>query len=286
MKRRGQGPDGVDAQQLHIVARRVLLDGLTALRDQLDALTVVGAQAVYLRTPEAALQTSPFTSDGDISIDPSLLENTPLLNEALQEAGFELLLDNQPGLWARIQRIGDQDVPIEFDLLVPKGLAPEVGRRSVKIPPHHVMSARWVPGLEVAAVDRSPMTITSLEPSDTRTIEVNVAGPTALLVAKAFKINDRLQQADDRPARLSDKDAGDVLRIMRAVPATQVAASFASLSEDSRVGDVAREGMDLLQALFGASATPGVDMAVRALQGDLPDATIRALAPAYIARLK
>ena len=110
--------------------------------------------------------------------------------------------------------------------------------------------------------------------------------PAALLVAKAFKINDRLQQADARPARLSDKDAGDVLRIMRAIPAAQVAASFESLRDNPRVGDVAREGLRLLEALFGAPATPGVDMAVLALRGDLPDTTIRALAPAYITRVK
>ncbi len=278
-------PEGVDAQQLHVVARRVLLDGLTALSDQLDALTVVGAQAVYLRTPQAALRTSPFTSDGDISIDPDRLQDAPLLDQALQEAGFELLRDNQPGLWARTQRIGDREVPIEFDLLMAKGLAPKIGSRSVKIPPHGVMSARWVPGLEVAAVDRSPMNITGIEPSDTRTITVNVAGPAALLVAKAFKINDRLKQADTRPARLTDKDAGDVLRIIRAIPVAQVAASFTSLCEDPRVGETTREGLQLLKDLFGGPATPGVDMAVQALSGDLPEATIRALAPAYISRL-
>ncbi|WP_331734794.1 hypothetical protein [Streptomyces sp. NBC_00887] len=277
-------PENVDAQQLHVAARRVLLDGLTALSDQLDALTVVGAQAVYLRTPEAALRTS-FTSDGDISIDPDRLQNVPLLDQALLEAGFELLRDNQPGLWMRTQRIGGQEVPIEFDLLMAKGLAPKVGKRSVKIPPHGVMSARWVPGLEVAAVDRSPMTITSLEAADARTISVNVAGPAALLVAKAFKINDRLKQADARPERLTHKDAGDVLRIIRAIPVAQVTASFAKLREDPRVGEITREGLQLLKDLFGGPTTPGVGMAVQALSGDLPEATVRALAPAYVSRL-
>jgi hypothetical protein len=279
-------PGGVDPHQLHIVARRVLLDGLTALSDQLDALTVVGAQAVYLRTPHAASQASPFTSDGDISIDPERLENAPLLNEALQEAGFELLRDNQPGLWARTEQIGNQAVPVEFDLLMAKTLAPRIGSRSVKVPPHDVMSVRWVPGLELAAVDRSPMDITSLETSDTRTITVNVAGPAALLVAKAFKINDRLSQAETKPERLTDKDAGDVLRIMRAVPAAQVAASFATLCQNPRVGETAREGLRLLRSQFGAPATPGVEMAVRAAAGDIPEPTVRALAPAYVARLK
>jgi hypothetical protein len=34
----------------HVEARRVLLDALTALTTHLDALVLVGAQAVYLRT--------------------------------------------------------------------------------------------------------------------------------------------------------------------------------------------------------------------------------------------
>ena len=32
----------------YVIARRVLLDALTALRAHLDALVIVGAQAVYL----------------------------------------------------------------------------------------------------------------------------------------------------------------------------------------------------------------------------------------------
>ena len=43
-------PNGVDRARLNVVARRVLLDAITALREQRDAVIVVGAQAVYLRT--------------------------------------------------------------------------------------------------------------------------------------------------------------------------------------------------------------------------------------------
>jgi hypothetical protein len=48
-------PDGVDPDALNVVARRVLLDGLDALSEHLDAITVIGAQAVHLRTPDAAV---------------------------------------------------------------------------------------------------------------------------------------------------------------------------------------------------------------------------------------
>ncbi|WP_331739860.1 hypothetical protein OG590_39215 (plasmid) [Streptomyces goshikiensis] len=280
-----QVTEGIDPNQLTVVARRVLLDGLVALSPHLDALTVVGAQAVYLRTPDAAIRNSPFTSDGDLSIDPALLEDQPLLDASLREAGFRLKQEYQPGLWEREETVGDQIVPVELDLLVPKQLSRKNGDRSAKVPPHGKMSARWIEGLEVAAVDRSPMSVGSLDPADDRSITVNVAGPAALLVAKAFKITDRLSQAEKRPDRLTDKDAGDVLRIMMTARARQVSDTFAVLRDDPRVGAVAADGLEKLRQLFGGRATPGVDMAVKALAGSLEEDRVRTLAPAFIARL-
>jgi len=279
-------PEGVDPHQLTVVARRVLLDGLDALSDHLPALTIVGAQAVYLRTPDAAISNAPFTSDGDLSIDPRLLGEQPHLDVSLREAGFDLKYQNQPGLWERLEPIGDKLVPVELDLLIPRQLSPKNGKRSAKVPPHGPMSARWIEGLEVAAVDRSPMLVGSLDPGNDRNVTVNVAGAAALLVAKAYKISDRLGDAAARPDRLTDKDAGDVLRIMMTTRARQVASTFAELRDDSRVGSIATEGLEKLHALFGGAATPGVEMAVNALKGDVPEERIRALAPAFIDRLR
>ncbi|MFE4359045.1 hypothetical protein [Kitasatospora sp. NPDC056800] len=278
-------PEGVDPHQLTIVARRVLLDGLTALIDHLPALTIVGAQAVYLRTPDAAISNAPFTSDGDLSIDPMLLGNEPHLDDSLRAAGFRLKNQDQPGLWERPEDVSGKVVPVELDLLIPRQLSPKNGKRSAKVPPHGPMSARWIEGLEVAALDRSPMIVSSLDPADARSVTVNVAGPAALLVAKAFKISDRLKQANARPDRLTDKDAGDVLRIMMTTPVRGVVAAFAALKEDERVGKTATDGLQKLHELFGAAATPGVDMAVSALAGDVPEDRIRILAPAFIGRL-
>ncbi|MCM2420221.1 hypothetical protein [Streptomyces sp. RKAG293] len=279
-------PDGVDLQQLTVIARRVLLDGLDALSDHLPALTIVGAQAVYLRTPDAAISNAPFTSDGDLSIDPQLLGEQPHLDVALRAAGFDLIDESQPGLWKRHEAVGDKIVPVELDLLIPRQLSLKNGKRSARVPPHGAMSARWIEGLEVAAVDRSPMVVRSLEPGDHRSVTVHVAGPAALLVAKAYKIVDRLKQADVRPDRLTDKDAGDVLRIMMTVSSRQLAQTFSSLRGDVRVGDIATQGLVKLYELFGGAATPGVEMAVSALRGDVPEERIRALAPAFIDRLR
>ncbi|MGW5716400.1 hypothetical protein ACWEVP_09580 [Amycolatopsis sp. NPDC003865] len=280
-------PADVEDGQLNIVARRVLLDGLTALEGQLQAVTVVGAQAIYLRTPQVPLATSAFTSDGDLSLDPQLVQDEPLIAEALRAAGFELMNPDQPGLWARPEDIPglDEPVSIELDLLVGETLAPKKGTRAARIPPHDPKTAKKVPGLEVSAVDRSPMTVTALEDSDSRAISVNVAGPAALLVAKAHKIHDRLEQQAKRPDRLTDKDAADVYRIMVAVPVAEVAAVFDKLLADDRVGEVTTRGLAYLRDQFGGADAPGVRMAVTALAGDVEERRIRAVMPAYLSRL-
>lgn len=160
-------PDSVDRSELTVVARRILLDGLTALIPHLDAITVVGGQAVSLRTPNARVASAAYTSDGDLSLDPQRLGDEPLVDEALKAAGFNLMQENQPGLWVRFVTIGEQTIPVELDILVGKTLGP-IGKRSAKISPHGHMSARWIEGLEVAVENRSPMLVTSMEPADTR----------------------------------------------------------------------------------------------------------------------
>ncbi|TDC70175.1 hypothetical protein E1200_06180 [Actinomadura sp. GC306] len=280
-----KAPEGLDRNQLVIASRRVLLDGLTALRSHSDALTVVGAQAVYLRTPGASMQAAPFTSDADLCLDPVMLDDQPLVDEVLQTAGFTLKYDNQPGLWERPEPVDGKDVPIELDILVGKVLAKKTGSRSAKIPPHGKMTARSVTGLEACAVDRSPMVIPSLDPADERRVTANVAGPAALLIAKAYKIAERHAKAHTHPDRLTNKDAGDVYRIMATAPIREVAETFTSLFGDPRMGTIATEGFGLLRRLFGGADTPGTDLAVEAHTGDVAEETIRLVAPAYIDRL-
>jgi hypothetical protein len=75
----------------YIEARRVLLDALTALTPHLDALVLVGAQAVYLRTSGRIETYQPFTTDADadVVLDPGLLGPIPPLGQAMEAAGFE-----------------------------------------------------------------------------------------------------------------------------------------------------------------------------------------------------
>lgn len=129
------------------------------------------------------------------------------------------------------------------------------------------------------------MAVASLEPdADERVFTARVAGPAALLVAKAYKIAERVGEAGQ--ARLTDKDAGDVVRLMmtQAGPA-EVAERFEILLADERTSEVARNGLGYLDELFGAPATVGTEMAVAALAGGLDEQTVRGLAPGYVAAL-
>ncbi|MGH3692569.1 MAG: hypothetical protein ACRDRX_00945 [Pseudonocardiaceae bacterium] len=147
-----QIPEGVrDRQALNVVARRVLLDALVALRDQDDAITIVGAQAIYLRSVDLDLSVASYTSDADLGLDPKHLADEPRLQQAMTNAGSVRASADLAGSWSRDERVGDRVAKIPVDLLVPESLS-EGGRRSVQIPPHDKMSARRVPGLEAAVV--------------------------------------------------------------------------------------------------------------------------------------
>lgn len=208
----------------------------------------------------------------------------PLLEEALRGAGFSLLAAGQAGLWAREEDIDGKVEKIELDLLVGSTLAD--GGRGADLPPHAKNAVRKVPGLEPAVVDRSPMTIASLEDGDDRTVEVNVAGVAALMIAKAFKLKERLARADRRPDRVVDKDAGDVYRMMMTASAQETASTFRSLVEHPRVGEVALTGLGYLREIFGGPRTPATDLAVRALAADVPEARMRVVAPAFVRALE
>ncbi|MEV4243506.1 hypothetical protein AB0J63_08870 [Streptosporangium canum] len=228
------------------------------------------------------LASSPYTSDADLSLNPKLVSNEPLLNEAMQGAGFELIIPDGPGLWTRTEMINGQSYPIEVDLLVPKTLAPKLGRRAAHLPPHDKRATRHVAGLEATIFDHTPMQVPSLNPEqDPRELTVKVAGPAALLVAKAFKIRDRINDSAAKPHRLADKDAGDVMRLMMATGGG-LRPTFERLTHEGQIHDVMTEGCDLLWEQFGFPRAAGVQMAVNALAGDMDEGRIRLLAPAFV----
>lgn len=251
----------------YVKARRALLDVLEALGDHRASLVLVGAQAIYIVLGEDTLAVSPFTIDADlvlgvspfttdvdVGLDPRRLVDVPLLDDAMAAKGFALV-QGKVGTWSAADGV-------EIDLLVPEVFGGG-GRRAARIPPHGDRAARKVHGLEGALIDQQPVRVASLDEADDRTFEVMCAGPAALLVAKLIKIRDR---AGTR-ARQDDKDALDILRLLRGTDSLDLAARLRRLKGSDISCDVTEEGLQLLEQLFGSAVSDGSQMAVRATAG-------------------
>jgi len=245
-----------------VLARKVLLDALSALEPYGDAFVLVGAQAIYLHTGDADLAVAEYTTDGDLAIGPSDLADTPLLADALRTANLQP--GDQLGRWVSPEGV-------YVDLLVPEALAGP-GRRGADLGPHGRLVARQAKGLEAALVDRSHRTLTALDPADRRSFETWVADPAALLVAKVHKIAERLGS----PNRVRDKDALDVLRLLRAIDTAALAGPLNVLAQDELSASVTIEARSLFEVLFTTRNAEGVEMAVRAAGTDEDPETIAA----------
>jgi hypothetical protein len=132
-------PDPLDVR-----ARAALLDAIEALDPHLDAIVLVGAQAIYLHTGDADLAVAEYTTDADFTVSPYGLADAPLLGDLLGAAGFTPR--EHPGGW--LSRDG-----IYIDIMVPEALAGP-GTRGARLGPHGKRAARRAKGLEGALVDR------------------------------------------------------------------------------------------------------------------------------------
>jgi len=155
--------------------------------------------------------------------------------------------------------------------MVPEQLAGG-GTRGARLGPHGKRAARRAKGLEGALVDRGMPTIASLDPDDGRNVELWVAGPGALLVAKVQKIAERLGAQD----RVRDNDALDVLRLLRAVDTADLADRLTALASTDLSAGATEEAIGLLPNLFGSVESEGVAMTVRAVGAAEDSATIAA----------
>lgn len=264
-----------DVTPLYAATRRALLDALDALVEQRDALILVGAQAVFLRTREVDEAIATETKDADLAIVPALLADDPSLEEALKGAGFHLDLEHpQPGSW-----LSPRGYPV--DVLLPEAVSGRLGAgRSGRIPPHDKMAARRVRGIEGAIVDHAPMTVSALEPDDARRYHINVAGPAALLVAKLHKVAEREQQAGRRRPR----DAHDVFRLLRDVDVRDFVSGFAVMKASAVSAEVTREAINHLEALFGEPGDSGAQQAAAAVAPLVEDPQLTAVRCAVLAR--
>jgi hypothetical protein len=244
------------ADNLIVEARAALLDAIAALEAHKASVILIGAQAIYLRTGNATFALAEATKDSDLAIDTRELGEDPLLEEAMTNAGFILNpVSQQPGAW-----MSPNGIPV--DLMVPEHLAGSGSRRGVRIPPHSKHSARRAAGLEAAIIDRSPMTVDSLD-GDGRSAVINVAGSAALLVAKLHKLGERV----DTPDRLNDKDAHDIYRLLVATETPDLAETIQRLHADEISQVATTQALGYLEQLFASADALGATMAGRAEEG-------------------
>ncbi len=268
----------------YVAARRVLLDALQALTAHLDAIIVVGAQAIYLRTGTAGIGVAPLTTDADLAFDPASLAERPQLESMMAKAGFQRAV-GAAGAWTTTTIINGRPVTVPVDLMVPTGAAPPgSGRRSVSLTGHDPGATRQAAGLEAVLIDNGTMRIGSLEPSDTRTSEVRTAGPTALIIAKLHKIAERI--AAGRAHRVDAKDAADVYRLILTTPADTVIDALRLLIANDRSASATRYGLEQLTELFGARLRSGVQLAVQALDPAVPPARVEAVCAAFVRHIQ
>ena len=234
----------------YIKARTALLDAAEALAPHLDSIVLVGAQAIYLHTGAADIVVAEFTTDADFSVEPALLSDTPLLAELLEPVASHH--ENTPV-------DGGHQPACTSTSWCPRPRAGR-GRRGADLGPHGRRVARRAVGLEGAQVDHELRTIGSLDPVDDRSVTMKVAGPGALIVAKAHKLWERTTNDD----RVRDKDALDVYRLLQAIPTNDLAARLARLRESPEAADVTATAIEHLRVLFGARSGAGIELAVRA----------------------
>jgi hypothetical protein len=234
------------ARREFVVARKNLIRILRALAIyDPRSVIVVGAQAVYLRTSQVVLPFAPFTYDSDLVLNPQLLATSPPIRTTLFENGY-VHRDNQPGLyWASGDDARRNEQGTQVDLLVPEEFAQGTSRRDAGLPGDNERVARRTPGLEAALFDHDLIRIEDIaDPGDG--IDAHVAGPAALIIAKAQKIAERVQAE----RLLQAKDASDVFRVLRGHELDELKDRFRKLLDQTDCADAIRRGIHFTQQVF------------------------------------
>ena len=235
-------------------SRRAIINVVDVLAVHAESLTLVGAYAVLLRTTDLDVPRMP-TGDGDLGVTPGLVGDLPSIEALLAEAGYEHRTTARPGLWGRKpydESDGTRSFREKIDLLAPHGLSGTASRskRSVPAlqPAHGKLSVGNALGLELAAFNRSLVTITDL--ADPRlAAEIHVAEIPALILAKGSKIGERLRERRRGPVR--DKDLGDLWRLMAVADPDDTARVIAEFLDHADVGADVRQSVEWTAEVLG-----------------------------------
>lgn len=255
----------------YVAARRVLLDALMALDSHLGNLVLVGAQAVYHHTGDATgLNVPLMTTDADLAVNTHDLADVPEISETLRAAGFSP--GSNPGHW-----VAQSDVAVDLMVVPYQSGTARASARGARIPPHDKRTARIARGLEPALIDNVVVTLSALDPADSRTVEVKVAGPAALLTAKVIKIAERLDQADRQPDRLKEKDALDAFRLLQAIETPELIRGFQLHRTEEHAAAVTSEALRIMHEHATTADNRLPQLATAAASGD------PTIAPAFAA---
>jgi predicted butyrate kinase (DUF1464 family) len=99
-----------------------------------------------------------------------------------------------------------------------------------------------------------------------------VAGPAALLIAKAWKLGEREDKGGER---LLAKDALDVLFILREIDVPDLVEGLRRQLGDELSRQSATRGLDYLERLFGNESAVGSALAATALSGIEDEISVR-----------
>jgi hypothetical protein len=240
-----------DARYGAIRSRRLLVTTIKALGDHASALTVIGAHAVHVWVQD---KWGPIdmesTRDGDVVLDPVFVATSPKIVEMMADAGV-VPVDQQshPGIYGYQDELDhDWHERTTVDLIVPETYAGK-GSRSATIGGQDRAALR-ARGLELAIYDRRVMSLSTMDDDYVETVEVNVAGPAALLIAKAHKVVERASD-ERRPHRLRPKDSGDIALLMMVSNPTEIAKTMHLYAVQHReIAEVVSDGADALISLY------------------------------------
>jgi hypothetical protein len=275
----------------YVAARRVLLDAASALLKRPDPVVLIGSQAIYARTGSADFDVAvaPYTTDADLALNPDVLGADPQVEAVMTAAGFTR--PSNPGRWVKTVSLGTgEPLTVPVDLMVPEAVAGE-GSRSAHLPGQAKNAARRGRGLEAALIDNSRLVIGSFQADDTRKVDVAVASVAALMIAKAHKLGERVNDEHKRPEAVKAKDASDVYRLTQAESGVVIGQQLRKLAGHAMAGESVQEGsvqegVDYLRRLFSRRGQRGVQLAVQALsRGGVEPATVEAVLTAYFAQV-
>ncbi|MEJ1230499.1 MAG: hypothetical protein WDM88_07600 [Galbitalea sp.] len=138
-------------------------------------------------------------------------------------------------------------------------------------------------GIELALIDAALMEIVALDATDDRRIELRVAGPAPLAIAKLIKIEERTSAS--RRDRVVSKDAGDYLRLLRYCDAEAIGRRLRELSAIDIAAPLIERATRFLEDDVQSRPSQLVNLATVELEGVEPAQQVEAAVRTLSGRL-